>query len=432
MQKYFFIIFFFFSYFIVFSQENLSLQEAISKTVENNNSININRLDSKISETDLQKTKTAFLPQVQLSYTGISTNDALNVFGFKMQQNVVEINDFNPDLLNNPNNIYNFNTKISVKQPILNFDVFEMQKAVKTKIEATQLQGKRIEEALSLEVKKAYADLQFLYEAEKVSQKAKIAYEENLRVAKNILAQGMMKKSDVLSIEIEIKNIKNQIITINNNIKNLSDFLSYMMNEPLGKTYKPTENLEEKLSIISDNSIDNRTDFQAMQKGISAREFMMKAEDKKFLPRINAFGEFNLNDENPIGFGANSYMIGVQLSWDVFNGNSSKYEKQKIQAEIDKAEAELNDAKNKTKLEIAKSKRDNESSQLKIELAKAALNQAEEAHKIITDRYNQGLEKTSDVLASEAKVLEKKLQILEAIKEYNKTIYQLEFLTIQS
>ena len=45
---------------------------------------------------------------------------------------------------------------------------------------------------------------------------------------------------------------------------------------------------------------------------------------KSLLPRLNAFGEYNLHDKKIAGFGANSYLAGISLSWNIFNGNETK------------------------------------------------------------------------------------------------------------
>jgi len=86
----------------------------------------------------------------------------------------------------------------------------------------------------------------------------------------------------------------------------------------------------------------------------------------------------------------------------------------------------------KNQLELQKAKRDLVSNQAKIQLAKTAREQAGESLRIFENRYGQGLEKTSDLLVSQATDLEKQVNYLEAVKDYNLSAIQIEFLTKSS
>ena len=56
-----------------------------------------------------------------------------------------------------------------------------------------------------------------------------------------------------------------------------------------------------------------------------------------FVPRANAFANYEWNDNDAFGFSANNYLFGLQLSWDIFSGykNVGKihYEKAQLEAE---------------------------------------------------------------------------------------------------
>lgn len=54
-------------------------------------------------------------------------------FGSKLNQEIISQSDFNPDLLNNPERITNFATKLEVQQPLLNIDGVLQRQAVKIK-----------------------------------------------------------------------------------------------------------------------------------------------------------------------------------------------------------------------------------------------------------------------------------------------------------
>jgi len=64
-----------------------------------------------------------------------------------------------------------------------------------------------------------------------------------------------------------------------------------------------------------------------------------------------------------------------------------------------------------------------------LNLTNLALEQSKEALRIRTNRYKQGLEKTSDLLISETKYLQKQLEYLQTVFNYNFTKAYVNFLT---
>ena len=418
--------------FSAFAQQPLQLSEAINEMRINNTQLKIQDNEIKLANAELNATQSGFLPKLSVSHTGFYTNDPLNAFGFKLQQSVVNQADFNPTLLNNPDGLFNFNTKLAVQQPILNFDAFEARKAVKEKIKAVEFQKQFAQENLALEIRKAYTNLQFLYEAKKAVQAGLSAYQETLRNTENYEKQGFAKPTDVLMVKVGLNEIQNKTIEIENNIANISDYLTWLMGRDGQTIYKPTIELTKKeLLITSMNFSEDRFDILAMKKGIAAQSNMVTMSKKSLLPRLNAFGEYNLHDKKFVGFGANSYLAGISLSWNIFNGNETRNKIIQSKINVNKAESEMLVYVEKNKLELQKSNRDLSSNQAKINLAETAKKQAQEALKILENRYAQGLEKTADVLISKATALEKQVQLLEAIKNYNLSTIQIEFFTQQ-
>ena len=100
----------------------LSLDEALSTALKNNTEIIMASLDEQRADATFKQTNTVFLPQIRVSYTAMGSNNPLNAFGFKLQQQSIAPSDFNPELLNNPSSTQNFLTKAEwqarVNQPL--------------------------------------------------------------------------------------------------------------------------------------------------------------------------------------------------------------------------------------------------------------------------------------------------------------------------
>ena len=121
----------------------VSLQDALDAALKNNREIAMASLDEESASAGFKQTNAVFLPQLNLSYSAMSTNNPLNAFGFKLQQQSIAQSDFNPELLNNPSGTQNFMTKAEWKQPILNMDMLYMRKAAHQQINIYAFKTKR-------------------------------------------------------------------------------------------------------------------------------------------------------------------------------------------------------------------------------------------------------------------------------------------------
>lgn len=415
-------------------QDTITISKAsiLEKVNDNNLQIKIAEKNAALAKADYNQSNSLFLPSITASHTAISSTNPLMAFGSKLNQEILTASDFNPALLNNPDVTQNFATKIEVLQPLINPDGFYGRQAAKSKFEAYQLQTERTKEYLVLEVNKAFMQLQLAYKAVAVLEKANTTGQANLKLVENYAKQGMLQKTDLLSVQVRVNEIKNQLQYAKSNVQNASDYLAFLLNEDnANKVFKPIEDIENNIEIVAFESklISNRKDILAMDKTVEAYSKMSKMNKMAYLPRLNAFGSYELFDTNVFQTGAKGYTVGAQLSWNIFDGYKTIGKNQKAKAELEKAQTESTQYKAQSQLELNKTNRQLADAENKVNLSKLALEQAQEAYRIRENRFKEGLEKTTDLLNSETLQLQKELEYLQAVFEYNFTQKYLEFLT---
>jgi len=411
---------------------HISKNDLWQKASEKNLQLKIANQEFKSAQADYRQSNSLFLPSISASHTAITTTNPLMAFGSKLNQEILTAADFNPALLNNPNQTQNYATKIEVLQPLINVDGIYGRQAAKAKMEAYQLQTERSKEYLHLEISKAYMQLQLAYKAVEVLEKANATSEATLKYVENNFKQGYLQKTDVLSVQVRVNEVKNQLQYAKSNVQNASDYLAFLLQEDMaGKVYQPTEALENTIAVTSVMATlsDNRKDLQAMNKSSEAYRKMMQSGKMSFLPRLNAFGAYELYDTKIFGAAANGYTVGAQLSWSLFDGYKSVGKLQKAKADFQKSELEVKQYKAQSQLELNKTNRQLLDAENKVNLSKLAFEQSQEAHRIRKNRFTQGLEKTTDVLLSETQVAQKELEYLQAVFEYNFTQQYQQFLT---
>lgn len=416
-----------------FSQEvvSISITDLENKSIDHNLQVKMVKKEAELAQAELLGTRAMYLPNVNASYTFSNTNNPLYAFGSKLNQERITMMDFDPDNLNNPKSISNFATKIEVQQPIINIDAVYQKKAGLVKAEVLNIKTERTKEFVRFELKKSYMMLQLAYKMLETLENAKKTTLANKKVIDNYYKNGMVQKSEVLYMDVRISEIESQMQTAKSNIRNASDYLYFLLDENSeNKILKPTETLENTAYMTtSDATLNpNRKDLLAYNKSLEAYDWMMKSSKAKFLPRLNAFGSFEMYDHKIAQFNANGYLAGIQLSWNVFDGLKAKSEQEKYKAERSKAETEIEQYSKQSQLELNKAGRQIEDATAKLTFTKQALEQSKEAYRIRKNRYEQGLEKSADLLSAETLMSQKELEYQQAVFEHNVAVEYEQFL----
>jgi outer membrane protein TolC len=293
------------------------------------------------------------------------------------------------------------------------------------------LQSQRTKEYLALEVEKAYMQLQLAYKGVAVLEKALQAALSNKKLAENSFKQGYLQRADVLNVEVHVTEVQNQLQTAQSNVQNASNYLSFLMNDASYVVYQPSDSLTVSKIDLKEASIvsENRADIKAMASVSNAYDAMNKADKMAFLPRLNAFGSYELYDDQIFQGDANGYLFGAQLSWDLFQGSKRLGKTQKSKSEFEKSKLQYEHYVSQSNLELNKTKRALTDAENRLNLTNLALNQSKESLRIRTNRFKEGLEKTSDLLMAETQYAQKQLEYYQTVFEYNYTQAYLAFLT---
>ncbi|MDD2416785.1 MAG: TolC family protein [Parabacteroides sp.] len=407
--------------------KKLQLSEAIQLAEANNKTLKESGLNSSIASEKYKQSSAMFMPQVDLSYSALFTDNPLNAFGFNLQQGIVTAADFDPSKLNNPSLTKDFGSKIEVMQPLINPDLFYQRKAAKKGKEIAELQKMRTSEYVAFQVKQTYMELALAYDAKEVIDRALATSAEGLKRAQSFYDEGLIQRTDLLDAQIFNSKLETDLSQATNSIQDISDRLSLVMGTETGIQYtidKVTETAEADFSYN-----DHRTDFVAMNKAIEAQTMMKQASKMNFLPKLNAFGSYQYNDSKFAQFDKGSYLVGIKLSWNIFNGMRDKRSINISNYEIQRLNTQLSQQKDEAKVELMKSTRALETLSKETVNNQLMVEQAREALRILQDRYSEGLVSTTDLLRSQTQLAQTELALTQSVFKKNVTKAYIELLT---
>jgi outer membrane protein TolC len=230
-------------------------------------------------------------------------------------------------------------------------------------------------------------------------------------------------------VEVQVKNAETQLNDIQSKIASASDQLGLLMNQPKGIVYATNTFVLALPTTMVKNIPTDRSDFKAMETGLGIYDIAIKGTKMSWLPRLNAFANYQLNDKKALGFNAGSYFAGVQLSWDILKGNQTKNKAATQIIEKSKLKEQYNSRLDQEQVALQTALRNLKDAQYKYRQLQKSIEQAEEALRILQNRYQQGLVSTNDILLAQTQLSQQKLMQAEAkLAEYSAINYY-DFLT---
>jgi outer membrane protein TolC len=249
----------------------------------------------------------------------------------------------------------------------------------------------------------------------------------------NRFEKGYLQKSDLLQVQVQLASTETKLAESKSNISNASDYLSLLMGAPSNTIYTVDSiQMSEPGDETSAYIPQNRADFLSMQSAVNAHDRMMQSGKMAYVPKLNAFGEYLINDSEALGFGSNSYFVGAQLSWTIFNGMATRNRVEEQRIERNKATEQLAYRKEQAQVELNKNLRQRGDATIEISQQGIAVEQAAEAFRIMRNRYHQGLVTTNELLQAQSLLSQQRLNYAQAVFRLNTTNAYIKFLTITS
>jgi outer membrane protein TolC len=424
----------------------LSMAQAIEIVKSDNLELKTAKFDEQIASEDINIANGTNFGSLTLTQDVARSNDAGNVFGFKLASREATFGDFgfsefsltNPNILNvqpkdlnYPSDQNFFQTKL--KYEVALFTGFKLS-SYKNIAQAMKKMKTLDKDALINEkvyqVKKSYYDMALLEDTIKNLNVILNNINTLENTAQNMIQEGYAKNVDLLEVQAKKGNIERLLNQMKSNEKLLYQYLSFLLNKDVTAIETPSEDIV--MPQLNDEMIlTNNIDIKKASTGLKITDDMVRVQDAAYYPTVGAFGEVSTADNTFLGNADEhkSYTVGARLSWNLFNGgiDASSIEKAKIERMKTKTQVEI--AKKGILLQAAKIKTQISSYDDDIESLKKELALSDQIYKNYEARYHEQLASMNDVIIKQSEQIEKILQLEEIRNKRNENIFALEKLT---
>ena len=245
-------------------------------------------------------------------------------------------------------------------------------------------------------------------------------------IVKSMGEEGYAQDIDLLEVQArkaEAESMYNQA-KLNRDLA--YQFLSFLLNTEVNSIKKVND--MAPIPHIDISEVENHNiDIQKARLGLQITEMAMEVEKANYLPTIGAFGEYgSADDEMWNEFrDKDSYTVGIQLKWNIFNGgiDAANFEKAKVNHL--KVQNEVSLAKSGIALKVKKLETEILSKNADVKSYQKQLHFARRVYENYHSRYKEGIVSISDVLMKQSKELEVLLKLLTLKNERNTKIFEL-------
>ena len=453
--------------------KRVTLNQALSMVNENNLEVKISKFEESMKYYDIQAVKAKSYGSLELTHLALRSNDAGNVFGFKLQSREANFADFGfsdfmgalgngvmqsamsdpngmpnfasfaqglnqngdkilkiePKDLNYPKPRSHFLTKLTYKLPIYTGGMLSEYRKITQKLyDMSKLDTKKVLNLKRFEVKKTFYDISlvnnFIYNLTKIKRNIK----KLERVIKEMQKEGYAVETDYLEVDSRLAEVEAMLEEAKLNKKLAYHFLSFLINAKVDSVVAPKR--APKPPRITKEIVEARSlDIAKAKLGLTITKHAIEVEKAKFKPQVGAFAEYGFADNQMIPKHISKkdfWTIGVQAKWNIYNGGADKASLEKAKLNYLKVATQVKLAKKGIWLKASKLRSEIRSLQGRVVSYQKQYKFANRVYQTYKEKYKMGIVSITDLLIKQSKQIEMLMKLLKIKNDRNSKILELQ------
>jgi len=364
------------------------------------------------------------LPSVRIEAGYVRTTDPIGVFGTTLRQRTITQANFDPQRLNFPAPVGNYQSVIVVEQPIFNADAWIGRRAAVRAAEASRATEEWTRLSTRVDVVQAYYGAVLASERVGTLRAAARAAGAHLTQAQSMVRQGMVTKSDALLASVRASDIDATLAEAEGASVNARRQLAVLWGRRESESSQlielpatlPTSERIRAIAASDTGSIaaSPRADVRAASRGLDAARADALRARSAYLPHLNSFARYDWNSSVRPYAGDRNWTVGVMASWNIFSGASDVGEVHASDGRAAAAQAQEEAARANAQLDVEQSRTSLDVALTRLSIAERATMQSAEAHRIVGRKYEGGLATVAELLDAQATELQTALALSQA------------------
>ena len=397
----------------------LTLEETLAMGLEESPEVRIAMANREIAEARVSQARSTWFPLIRASETWTESDNPVFVFGTLLEQGRFAAQHFDPAFLNDPDPIENWRLALTVQMPL--FDGLRRWNGVRQArlgLESEDLAFEATREARSFELLGLY-DAALLAEAEYTAAAQQVAAaESDVSGIRDRFETGLIVQSDLLGAEVQLADFRTRMIGAAGEREAARAALFAAVGMPIDTDVPITGQLElpdqtvPPLDDLLAAAQQSRADVAGRRIATQAADLDVRIARGSYLPRVDAFATFGASGSS-IDETNDDRTWGAVVSIDLLQpGRRGRVAEARAAKRAADAEAER--AERDARTEVVAAHHRYQAALSQIAVAELALEQSEQALRIVRDRYSEGLTTITEQLRAHAARLAAENQLLAA------------------
>lgn len=404
-------------------KEELTLLSAVDLALRHNPLIRAAISGRKIADGQLGEARAGRFPLLQFSETFTRSNNPVFVFGSLLEQSRFGPQNFDTGSLNSPEPLNNFRTAITVRLPL--FDQLETGTRIDQAIigqKQADLQKEMIEQQVRFEVLRAYYGILIAQARKEVTEEAVHMAEADVRRIRDMFTTGLVVRADLLATEVQAAEFRQQRVQATGEAITALALLDASLGLPGKTSRKVSGRLGEKIFDVSEPdelirlALLHRPDYLRASYTVRSTEKRIRGARGQYLPKVDLFSTYGASGRD-LTSGSADYALGAGLTYNLFDpGRGARIDQARAARAL--AGVEQEHLANRIRLEIIQAHQQFVTARERLVLAVQTVGQAQEALRIVQDRYREGLTIITELLRAETAFVRSRLNLLAARYDY--------------
>jgi len=416
--------------------QKLTLPEAVRMALEKNPTVQASVAYAQAVHEGIAEARAARMPRVDFSEGFTRGNNPVYVFGGLLTERQFAASDFGLNFLNTPPPLDIFRTQFGAALSL--YDAGQTGHRIKDAKLSAQGAGENVQrtrQEVIFNVVKAYTDELLAGEKVHLAEAGVKSAQSDLHLAQSRQEEGQSVPSDLLSAQVQLAQAQESLLQT----RNAADLAHAALNVAMGLSEDAATAIEPGLKQSNfesgalaerqEHALKNRPDLLEAGLGVERAANGARMAHAEFLPKVNAFGSWEEDNQTFLRRGGNNWTAGVSLNFNVFDGGANRARLAAAHYRQSQAKAQAEQMAADVKLQVREAYLNLTTAQQRVEVLRQAQSEAEESLRIIQNRYEAGLATITDLLQVETAHESAQKNYLNALFDYRLSYAALELAT---
>jgi outer membrane protein len=401
-----------------------SLDDYIAEGLKSNLVLQQKNISLQQAHQSLKAAKSYFLPTVNVlaDYTSgqggrsiaIPIGDLLNPVYTSLNQ--MTQSDAFPQVENVEQNFFPkdfYDARVRTSIPLVNTDLLINRTIQGQQVMLKHYEVEAYKRQLVLDIKTAYYNKLAAEAAVKIYESALTLVKKNVQVNESLFKNGKTLPANLLRSESELERVQSELNNAKNQVSNASQYFNFLLNRDLDAEINSIS--LEAFPLATDSTaleISGREEIQMIKTVQEINSSSLRMNKLSRLPKVNAFLDLGAQASNwSYNSDARYYLVGVQISFPIFQGSRNVIAIRQSKLEIEKTEQHLDYTTKQLALAASLSKNQLHTTIQNYHAAEKQLKSAQSYFNLIEKGYKEGVNSLIEFLDARNQLTSSQLQL---------------------